>query len=235
MKLKNKVVIITGANSGIGECIAKRFASEGANLVIAARRLDKLNKISKEITDKGGKVLVVRTDVRKESDLENLIRKTIETFDTIDILINNAGIAPHKEIDNFTVEEYDDVMNTNLRSAFITSHLVAPIMKKKKSGAIINISSVAGKKGYSLGSVYCASKFGMIGLTEALADELNEYNINVTAICPGLVNTPLFNYSPKEKKKMINTNDVAEIAVYLATLPTRVKVIEFVMVARHIS
>jgi len=192
MKLKNKVAIITGASSGIGEATAKALAAEGAIVVLAARRINHLEKLKLEIEGKGGRVLAVKTDVVIRSEVENMAKVTLDAFGKIDILINNAGLMPLSYMKNLHVEEWDRMIDVNMKGALYAIAAVLPDMQKRKSGDIVNISSVAGRKLFPGAAVYCATKFGITALSEGMRMELSKpYNIRITSIEPGAVATEL--------------------------------------------
>jgi 3-oxoacyl-[acyl-carrier protein] reductase len=188
-KEENKVAIVTGGSRGIGKAIAIALAKKGYNIVICSRNEIELNKTKEEIEKFNIKVLAIKCDVRDSKQVKKLVSKTIEEFGRIDVLVNNAGIALKKNVIDTTEEEWDNVIDTNLKGPFIFTKEVLPFMVKQKSGCIINISSGAGKVGFAEFSAYCASKFGLIGFTESLAKEVEKYGIRAYAICPGPVAT----------------------------------------------
>ncbi len=192
-KLDNKVVIITGASTGLGEQFAHAFGSSGANVVIAARRERNLQEICKEISGNYKvKCLAVKTDVTKERDIINLVEKTTDEFGRVDTLVNNVGMYVVKPLIEQTLDDWNLVMSVNLTSAFLASREVAKIMIPKKTGSIINISSTFGFGGTEFTEVgYYASKGGMITMTKALAVELGKHNIRVNAIAPGFFPTDM--------------------------------------------
>jgi NAD(P)-dependent dehydrogenase (short-subunit alcohol dehydrogenase family) len=191
MKVENKVAIVTGGSRGIGKAIAIALAEKGYNVVICSRNINELNKAKEEIENFNVKVLAIKCDVRNYKEVKNLVNKTMEEFGRIDILINNAGIALKKSVIDTSEEEWDNVIDTNLKAPFLLTKEVLPIMVKQKSGCIVNISSGAGKSGFAEFSAYCASKFGLIGFTESLAKEVKNNGIRVYAICPGPVATKM--------------------------------------------
>jgi len=186
MKLKDKVAIITGGGRGIGREIALAFAREGADVVVSGRQRDVLEQTANEIEGFGGRPVVSVTDVGDEFQVIKMVETANESFGRIDILVNNAGIAgPTSPLSNLSRESWDEVMRVNLTSAFLCARAVIPQMVEQRSGKIINISSVAGKMAYALRTPYAASKWGMLGLSASLAQELGSHNIQVNAICPG--------------------------------------------------
>lgn len=188
MLLENKVAIVTGASRGIGRTIAHTFADEGAKLVIVGRSVEALKQVEEELKMKNADVLGINADLTDEKQVDQFIKQTIDKFTNIDILVNNAGTAgPTSPVTQLSVEDWDDVINNNLKSAFLCIRAAVPYMSKNQSGRIINISSVSGKRPLPYRVGYCASKMGIIGLTRTLAAELGEFNITVNAICPGYV------------------------------------------------
>jgi len=192
MKLKNKVAIITGASSGIGEATALALAAEGAKVVLAARRLDRLENLKIKIEASGRSALCVKTDVVNRDEVENMAKTALDAFGKIDILINNAGLMPLSYMKNLHVEEWDRMIDVNLKGALYAIAAVLPDMQQRKSGDIVNISSIAGRKLFPGAAVYCATKFGITALSEGMRMELSKpYNIRITSIEPGAVATEL--------------------------------------------
>jgi NAD(P)-dependent dehydrogenase (short-subunit alcohol dehydrogenase family) len=224
MRLRDKSAIVTGGGSGIGRAIALAFAREGANVAIADASINKAEKVKQEIVDLQRRTLAIYCDVSKEEDAKHMARRVVEELGAIDILVNSAGIAIRSPVVDMKVEDWDSTMAVNLRGPFLCAQAVLPYMMKQRSGKIINISSDSGKKGWATGSAYCASKFGVLGLTEALSKEVaDEYGINVNAICPGLVDTQMARSAIAEAgteldwTKVIQPNDIANVAVFLAS------------------
>jgi uncharacterized protein len=199
MDFRNKIVIITGASSGIGLQTAKDLANKHAVIILLARDIKKLEQAHSEILKISIGHSFYSCDVSNESQVKETIKKVYEKYKRIDILINNAGFGIYKDFMSQSQEEISSQINTNFYSIVYLTKAVVPIMKDQKSGHIINIASVAGKSGYPLVGPYCASKFAVIGLSEALYAELSDYNINISIICPGAVNTNFFNH-PSFKK-----------------------------------
>jgi NAD(P)-dependent dehydrogenase (short-subunit alcohol dehydrogenase family) len=228
-RLLNKVAIVTGSSSGNGRAIALRFAMEGANVVVNYITHEKEAKnVAKEIEKLGSKAIVVRADVSKASDVDQLVKATIDAFGKVDILVNNAGIFLEKPLLETTEEEWDRVIDVNLKSVFLCTKRVVPEMLKQGKGKIINISSIDAIVAEPHTCAYCASKGGVSSLTRALALELAPKKINVNAIAPGQIDTPMIAKwlkDPEMKKSLIERTpfgrigkpeDVAAAAVFLA-------------------
>ena len=189
-RLKDKVVIVTGGNSGVGAAAAKLLAAEGAKVVITARRAAALEAVAKEIEAAGGTVLAVPTDISKPGDAENLVEKTMEKFGKIDVLVNNAGILEEglKPIDRYTDEDLDRILETNTKG---TMRCMRAVSEKMQPGAsIVNVASVAGALGCG-GAAYVASKSAVIGVTRHTALRFQATGIRCNAICPGTIVTPM--------------------------------------------
>lgn len=192
--LTGKVALITGASSGIGRASALALSSQGAKVVVAARRLDKLEALAAEIKSHGKEALAVHMDVTKKEDIANAVAQTVKTFGRLDILLNNAGIGALSPALDMTEEVWDNVINTNLRAYFLVAQAAAREMVKNKWGRIINITSIlSGGVGSGMsGAVnYCASKGGVVAMTESLADEFAQQGITVNAIGPGFIETDM--------------------------------------------
>lgn len=191
--IKGKIVIITGASSGIGRETAKLLAARGAWISMGARRKDKLDEIAKEIRNAAGQAVVWETDVTIRADVERLVKKTIETYGKVDVLVNNAGIMPLSRIEELQYEDWDKMIDTNIKGVLYGMGAVLPYMKEKKSGHIINIASVAGHR-VPVGSgsaVYSATKFAVRAISEGFRQEATPYNIRTTIISPGAITTEL--------------------------------------------
>ena len=229
--LKDQVAVITGGSSGIGLAIARAVAAEGMAVTIGARDAKRLKQAASELERDGAQVLAVPTDVAKAADVARLIRDTMTRFGRIDLLVNNAGTFREGGIDELTEAEWDAVQAVNLKGAFLCTKGVLPIMKRQRSGYVVNIASVAGKTGFGGASAYSASKFGMIGLTESLLEEGVGHSIRATAICPGYVATPMVAGVSVPAEEMIPPEDIGQLVVGLLKLAP-VTVIKEIVVQR---
>ena len=238
--IKDKVVIITGASSGIGYATALSLAKEGAKLVVGARRTDRLERLVKEIEENNGEILSQKFDVTKKSDCDDLVNTAIKKWGKVDVLINNAGLMPLSFVKNLKVDEWDQMIDVNIKGVLYCTAAVLPHMREAKSGHIINISSVAGRIVFPAGSVYCATKHAVTAFSEGLRQELSpRNNIRVTTIEPGVVSTELTNTITDESlekfvessKKMeaLKAEDIASAIVFAIDAPNHVNVNEILV------
>ncbi len=233
LSLEGKIALITGASRGIGKAIALAFADAGADVAIASRKLEDLEKVAGEIEAKGGKALCVPTHTRKIDDLQNFVDKAMEVYNRIDILVNNAAANPGMGAIVDTEEKiYDHIMETNLKGYFMLSKLVGKIMRDQKEGVIINISSAGGLSPAEGLGPYCISKAGINMLTKAMALEMGPYNVRVNAIAPRIVKTKFsealwtneelmkreYQFTPL--KCVATPEEIAQTALYLASSAT---------------
>ena len=232
MDLKDKVAIVTGARRGMGRTHALVLAKAGAKVVVADISLEDCQKVVEEIEKNGGEAIAVKCDVSKKEEVEEMVKETVEKFGKVDILVNNAGICQFKPFLELNEEEWDRTLDINLKGYFLCAQAVAKEMTKQKSGVIVNIASVAmGQQGIGMPNIvhYCASKGGIVGMTEALAVELASYNIRVNAISPGMIETPMIDpikADPKVKKAMLtrvplrrvgNPEEVSNLVLFLVS------------------
>jgi len=222
LSLRGKTAIITGASAGIGRAVAQAFAREGVRSALAGRRREELEKTAQAVADLGGEAIIVPTDVSQESELENLVAKTMERFGALDILVNNAGVYLHLALEKLEKKQLEDLFAVNLVAPMMLTKLALPHLKKTPGSAVINVASIAGLQGFSKGSAYSASKFAVVGFTQCLFEEVREEGIKVCAICPGYVATPMTDgYSYLDMEKMIPPEDVAETIVDVLKLSVR--------------
>jgi len=187
----DQVVIVTGSTKGLGYGMAKLFAQNGANIVINSRHYDDCEKVANELRKTGSKVLAFSADVSKLAEVKDMVDKTIDTFGKVDILVNNAGVGSDKKALDVTEEEWDELVDIDLKGVFFTSQQVGKVMAKQKRGNIINIASLGGIISSSKLVPYMSAKAGVIHMTKGLAVEWAKYNIRVNAVAPGYVPTPL--------------------------------------------
>lgn len=230
----NKTILVTGATSGFGRAIATRFAKEGYTVCISGRREDRLHAIKQELEQQyGGRVITLCFDVRDRDQVAEAISKLKEQVDRIDILVNNAGLASGlATIDEGNLDDWELMIDTNLKGLLYVTRQVAPIMRAQAGGHIINIGSTAGKQVYRNGNVYCATKFGVEALNQAMRIDLLPYGVKVTAINPGMAETEfsLVRFKGDAERatnvyndiKPLQAEDIADIAWYCATLPPHV-------------
>ncbi len=203
--LKNKIAIITGARRGMGRTDAITLAKAGAKVVVSDISQEECESVVKEIEKEGGEAIAVKCDVSKKSEVEEMVKKTIDKWGKVDILVNNAGICQFKPFLEITEEDWDRTIDINLKGYFLCAQTCVKEMVKQKSGVIINIASIAmGQTGVGFSTLahYTASKGGIVGLTETLALELAPYNIRVNAISPGAIETPMIDPLKNDKKTM---------------------------------
>ncbi|UCE74275.1 MAG: 3-oxoacyl-ACP reductase FabG [Methanomassiliicoccales archaeon] len=202
MRLKDKVALITGGGSGIGEATAQRFAEEGAKVVICDVNLESANSVAENIKEKGKEAMAIQADISKKSEVENMISQVMERYGKLDILVNNAGINRDAFAKKMTEEEWDAVIDINLKGTFLCAQAALNAMSKQNYGRIINTSSI-GALGNLGQANYAASKCGVIGLTKTLSLECARYNITVNCVAPGATKTPMTAKMPENIAQMI--------------------------------
>ncbi len=216
--LAGQVAVITGAGRGIGAAIARQLAGLGATAVLCGRTKSTLDETARAILDAGGKTEVIPCDVTVLHQLEYAAARVDSTFGRVDILVNNAGVGSFNDaLHNLLPEEWDRILNTNLRGVYYAIRTFAPLMIREYGGHIINISSLAGKNALPNGAAYAASKWGLNGLTYSVAEELRSQNVRVSVICPGSVDTELSPHVGKDPNKMLQPDDIAHAVVALVT------------------
>lgn len=223
MKLKNKVAIITGARRGMGRTHALLLAKEGVKVVVSDISLKDCQKVVEEIKKQGGEAIAAKCDVTKKEEVDEMVKKTIETFGKVDILVNNAGILQFKPFLELTEQDWDRILGVNLKGYFLCAQACAKEMVKQKSGVIVNIASIAmGGMGVGFPNIvhYSASKGGIVAMTEALALEMAPYNIRVNAIAPGYIDTPMAASTAKDPKVLEGT--LARIPMHRAGKPEEI-------------
>jgi len=211
--IRNKVVVITGASSGMGEAAAKHLAVLGAIVVLGARRTDRIEQLAKEINSNGGKALAIGMDITQLDQVKNLVDSAVEQFGKVDVILNNAGVMPLSPVDRLNVEEWNTMIDVNIKGVLNGIAAVLPHMKAQKSGQIINTSSVAGHKIFHGSAVYSATKFAVRALTEGLRVEIKPYNIRTTIVCPGAVKTELLEHISEADIQQANQDYVGAVGI----------------------
>ncbi|QEC76418.1 SDR family oxidoreductase [Mucilaginibacter ginsenosidivorax] len=191
--IKGKVVVITGASSGLGEATARMLSAEGAVVILGARRADRIVSIANELTKKGGKALAVPTNVTNAEHVKKLVATAVSAYGRVDVVINNAGVMPHSPLERLKIDDWNQTIDVNIKGVLYGIAAFLPYMTNQKSGHIINVSSVAGHKVNPGGAVYAATKHAVLALSEGLRQEVKPYNIRTTVISPGAVATELPN------------------------------------------
>ena len=238
IKLKDKTAVITGASSGIGRASALALAGEGANLVLTARRIDRLEKLATQVKDLGGQAVTVVGDARTEELAKKVVDTAIESFGSLDIMVNNVGVGNYKNLVDTSVEDYDEMMDTNMRTTFLFSHYAVPVMIKQGSGTLLMISSMAGVYGFGGEATYCATKFAQVGFAQALDKELRPHGIKVSVICPGGVKTEFALGKGRTQESvaqsgMLEAEDVASAVLLACTQSKDSRIIEVRMRAMN--
>ncbi|WP_121614878.1 SDR family oxidoreductase [Virgibacillus halodenitrificans] len=227
MDLIGKTAIITGASSGIGKGIAKHLSDVGVNVVLAARNKEKLAGVAEEINQSmQGKALAVETDVSNKEDMDVLIKQARNTFEKVDIFVNNAGQMLHSRVQDGHVDEWEKMIDVNIKGVLYGIHGVLPEMLERKSGHIINIASVSGHEVTKVSTVYSATKFAVRAISMGLEKELARTGVRVTNISPGKVDTDLASASQSSDRKPLHTDDIAKSVIYAVSQPDYVNVNE---------
>jgi NADP-dependent 3-hydroxy acid dehydrogenase YdfG len=239
-KLDGKVVVITGASSGIGEATAEALAEEGATVVVAARREERLSELVERLNGDGGRALAVECDVTDEEQAHALIQRAKDEFGQVDILVNNAGVMQLSKIEKGLSDEWRTMFDVNVMGLLYTTDAAVQVMKEQGSGHLVNVSSVAGRKSGPLRGAYSGTKFAVNAISEALRQELIEDNIRVTVVEPGAVETELPDHITDEEARegiqsvyglddILQAEDIANAIAYCVSQPERVSVNEILI------
>ncbi len=220
-RIDGKVAVVTGASKGIGKALAFAFARAGAKVVLAARTRDTLEQVTAELRASGTEALAVPTDVTNADAVKQLIQQTLDTYQHVDILINNAGIGHFGPVIDFDPDDWDTVLNSNLKAVYLCAKYALPAMLEKGSGQIINVLSIAAKVAFEASGAYCAAKAGALALTKVLASEVRQQNIRVTAVLPGSVHTPFWDNIPEHPdfEQMLTPEHVADTVISVCQQP----------------
>jgi NADP-dependent 3-hydroxy acid dehydrogenase YdfG len=238
INLAGKTALVTGASAGIGWATALALAARGASVVVTARREQRLRELCDLIDAAGGKAVYLAGDAAKEATAVACAALAVKQFGRLDILICNAGAGNYKNLVDTSVEEYDALMDSNMKSSFLFARHAAPVMIEQKNGEILFISSVAGLQGYAGEAVYCASKFAQIGFAQALDGELRKHGIKVGTICPGGVKTEFAVGKGRTEESVKNSymmepHEVADAIVFACTQPRNARILQ--MTVRHMG
>jgi 3-oxoacyl-[acyl-carrier protein] reductase len=233
-RLENQVALITGASAGIGRACARALAAEGARLVLTARRQERLEELAAEVRELGSECIFVAGDAREEATAVQAAQMAVTRFGRLDILINNAGVGNYKNLVDTSAADYDEMMDSNVRSSFLFTRHAVPVMLEQKRGLVLMISSMAGVYGFPGEAVYCATKFAQVGLAQALDKELRPHGIKVGTICPGGVKTEFALGKGRTEasvadSSMLEAEDVAQAVLFACTQPPSSRIIQVQM------
>lgn len=238
MQLKGRVAIITGASSGVGYATARRFAREGATVIAAARRRDRLEHLVAEIAGEGHQGFSIPTDVTDSAQVQRLVAQTVGLLGRVDILVNCAGgVMKISPVEQFSDAEWHAVIDTNLSGVFYAARAVTPHMKRQRSGTIVNLGSRVGRVGMANISPFSAAKFALAGLSQSLALELRPFNIYVTNVISGMINADMAPLNPDDalRRQLLTTDDVAQAILWVCTLPPSLRVDELPIMPRQVD
>ena len=221
-ELDGKVVVITGASRGIGKAIASAFAAVGAKVVLAARTRETLEQVAADLRKSGAEALAAPTDVTDVNAVKRLIESTLDAYHGVDVLVNNAGVGYFGPVVDFAPDDWDTVLNSNLKAVYLCAKYALPPMLAQGSGQIINVLSIAAKVAFEASAAYCAAKAGALALTKVLASEVRGKNIRVTAVLPGSVHTPFWDDVPvhPDFEQMLKPEHVADTVVSISQQPS---------------
>lgn len=227
MRLDGKVAIITGGTFGIGESTVRLFAKEGAKVVIAARNTEKGTKLVKDIKENGGEAYFVKTDVSSEDDVKNLVKQTVDKYGKLDVMFANAGVGDMVDLDCCTLDEWNRTISVDLTGVFLCNKHAIPEMTKNGGGSIINCASILGHVGQKSVSAYAAAKGGVVNMTRSAAVSYADRGIRINAVCPGYIDTPILDETPKEiidqllslvpARRLGKPEEVANCVLFLAS------------------
>ncbi|GBD06748.1 putative oxidoreductase [bacterium HR21] len=230
MRLRGQVCLVTGASSGIGRALAQRFAHEGADLILTARRRHLLEEVAREIQHSRpeGRLLVLPADLRRPEDIDSLARESLAAFGRVDIVINNAGIGYFAPATELALEPVEELWQVNVRAPMLLTRALLPSMIERRSGTLLYVASLAGKYGVKEGSVYAATKFALRGFAWSVFQEVRQHNIRVIVLCPGSTATPFGGGvgSGSRSERILQPEDVADIALAAVLLPPTATVSE---------
>ncbi|ETI67304.1 SDR family oxidoreductase [Neobacillus vireti] len=238
MSLKGRVAVVTGAGKGVGKALSRRLLSEGVTVIAVSRNVEDLNELeneTKEIQDSAeSKLIPLSGDVSIEETAEEAVHMIKEQFGKVDILVNNAGIGKYGLLDDLSIEDYDLMMNSNMRSTFLFTKAVLPFMKEHQYGHIVNVASVAGKKGLPNETIYCATKFAQVGFAQALDHEVRPFGIKVSSICPGGINTNFAigtgrTLNDPALEEFLDAEDVVKAILFILEQSPKSRIIELFM------
>ena len=218
--MSNQIALVTGASSGIGRCVALELSKKGFEVIISSRNIQGLNKTQNLISDIRGKSHVIKIDISDPKSVENLFIES-QKIGFVDVVVNNAGFGKFDKIENISLEDWDMQINVNLRGAFLVTQLFSKPMIENKKGMFVYINSVAGKKGYPFSSAYVTSKFGLLGFSKSIRNELREHNIKVISIHPGAVDTSFWDNVKGDfpRDKIMSPENVAKSIIHAISAP----------------
>lgn len=229
--LQGKVAIVTGASKGIGKAIASALANRQAKVILAARTRNVVEQVAADLRKTGADVLAIPTDVTNDDAVKSLIHETLDAFQNLDILINNAGAGVFGNVVDYDPSDWDTVVNSNLKGVFLCSKYAIPHLIAQGGGQIINVLSIAAKVAFPASGAYCAAKAGALALTKVLAAEVRQHNVRVTAVLPGSVETPFWDEIPQHPdfEKMLKPEHVADTILSICQQPPEMVTEEIVV------
>ncbi|MGI6130516.1 MAG: SDR family NAD(P)-dependent oxidoreductase [Bacillota bacterium] len=237
VRLQGKVALVTGGGRGIGRATALALSEEGAVVAVVARTRHEVESVAGDIRNRGGTAIALTADIGSETSVDSMVDSVIQSLGPIDILVNNAAVGTTRScpVADYPADEWDRILNITLRGTFLCCRAVLKGMRGRRSGTIVNIGSIAGKKAAPDVSPYCVAKFGVAGLSQALVAENCRHGIRIHTICPGPVDTPIYDRkqhppSKEVRDKMMKPEDVADAVIFLCSLSPRVRIDEIVMV-----